>query len=570
MLTVSIVTPSFNQAPFLPACIHSVATQTHAPLEHLVFDPGSDDGSREIAEAAPSVTLFAEPDSGQADAIAKGMRAARGDIIGWLNSDDIYVSNDVFEQVAARFEASDHPDIVYGRGTYVDAAGEHIRDAYTNEKPATLGTRLHHEVGILQPTLFFRRQVFDIIKPPLEHLHFAMDYDLWIRAAKAGLRFAFLPKVIASGRYYQDNKTMSMRGKSYEEVLDVTSGHFGAAHVRWAKRLAENRLGDADGILDEGSHLNAEAVARETSKILAVRNYPWSARDTLVTCENVVPYTETVEFMAANGLSLDHHAQPVADGAQAPGKRTYKVDATTWAFETDWVKAELAKSSDRVNELRAARRSDTCVIVGNGPSLNDTDLSLLDGTDVFVSNFAHLKEELFSRATYLSVVNNLVAEQGAAVFNQIDSLTTFAPWWLSYCLAPSDTMLFMASVGHPEFSTDLTVNVSWRHTVSFFSMQLAYGLGFRRVALVGFDHSYRQDSAHAEGETIVQVGDDHNHFDPNYFKAKQWHAADVDNMEAMYVLADQAFQADGREIVNCTVGGHLELFSRSDLAAYLS
>jgi len=570
MLTVSIVTPSFNQAPFLPACVDSVATQSHAPLEHLVFDPGSDDGSREIAEAAPSVTLFAEPDSGQADAIAKGMRRAKGDIIGWLNSDDIYASDDVFEQVVARFEASDRPDIVYGRGTYIDADGEHIRDAYTNENPATLGTRLQYEVGILQPTLFFRRQVFDIIEPPLEHLHFAMDYDLWIRAAKAGLRFAFLPKVIASGRYYEDNKTMGMRGKSYSEVLDVTADHFGAAHVRWAKRLAANRLGGADGVLDEGTHLKAADVDAETAKILAVRNYPWSARDTLATCKNVVPYTETIEFMQANGLGLDHHAQPVADGAQLPGKRTYKVDTTTWAFDSTWVNAALSKSAERIEALRASRLSDTCVIVGNGPSLNDTDLSLLDGTDVFVSNFAHLKEDLFSRATYLSVVNNLVAEQGAAVFNETDSLTMFAPWWLSYCLAPSDHMLFMPSVGHAEFSTDLMANVSWRHTVSFFSMQLAYGLGFRRVALIGFDHSYRQDVKYVEGETIDQAGDDHNHFSADYFKAKQWHAADVDNMEAMYVLAHEAFKADGREIVNCTVGGHLELFPRADLATYLS
>lgn len=569
MLTVSIVTPSFNQAPFLPACIDSVANQSHPPLEHLVFDPGSTDNSRKIAAAAPSVTLFAEPDSGQADAIAKGMSTARGDIIGWVNSDDVYASNDVFEQVVARFEASDHPDIVYGRGTYIDAAGEHIRDAYTNENPATLGTRLHHEVGILQPTLFFRRQVFDIIDPPREHLHFAMDYDLWIRAAKAGLRFAFLPKLIASGRYYEDNKTMGMRDKSYSEVLDVTTDHFGAVHVRWAKRLAENRLSGADGILDEGTHLKAPDVDKETTKILAAHNYPWSARDTLAICQNVVPYNETVQFMRANGLSLDHHAQPVADGAQMPGMKTYKVDATTWAFDADWIKAEFTKTAERLEKLQASRRSDTCVIVGNGPSLNDTDLSLLDGTDVFVSNFAHLKDELFSRATYLSVVNNLVAEQGAAIFNQIGSLTKFAPWWLSYCLAPSEEMLFVPSVGHAEFSTDLMANVSWRHTVSFFSMQLAYGLGFQRVALIGFDHSYRQDTKYVEGETIDQDGDDHNHFDANYFKAKQWHAADVDNMEAMYVLADEAFQADGREIVNCTVGGHLELFPRAELGAYL-
>jgi len=569
MLNISIVTPSFNQAQFLDDCINSVATQTHQALEHLVFDPGSTDRSREIAASASTVTLVAEPDSGQADAIAKGMKMSKGDIIGWLNSDDVYAADDVFEKILARFQASDRPDIVYGRGTYIDADGAFIRDAYVNEDPSTLGTRLHYEVGILQPTVFFRREVFDAIEPPREHLHFAMDYDLWIRAASAGLRFAFLPELVASGRYYADNKTMGMRGKSYEEVLDITIEHFGAAHVRWAKRLAQHRLSGADGILDTGSQLIDADVDQETTNILAIRNYPWSCTDALTTCEKVAPYDETVTFMKANGLPLTHHAHPIADNAQPTGYRTYKVDKTTWAFERHWLANQLNLTQAKFTELSAARRSDTCVLVGNGPSLNDTDLSLLDGTDVFVSNFAHLKPELFEHATYLSVANNLVAEQGAAVFNQIDSVTKFAPWWLSYALAPDDHMAFVPSIGYAEFSTDLNTNVSWRHTVSFFSMQLAYGLGYRRVALIGFDHSYRQSATYAEGDTIDQDGDDHNHFNPNYFKAKQWHAADVDNMEAMYRLADAAFLADGRVITNCTVGGHLELFPRADLASYL-
>lgn len=572
--SISIVTPSFNQAPFLQACIDSVATQTHAAQEHLVFDPGSDDGSREIAAAAPSVTLFAEADSGQADAVAKGMLRARGDVIGWLNSDDVYHDPSVFERVIARFNASDQPDIVYGRGTYIDADGTFIRDAYVNEDPATLGLRLQHEVGILQPTLFLRRAVLESVEPPREHLHFAMDYDLWIRAAKAGLRFAFLPDVLASGRYYEDNKTMGMRGKSYTEVLDVTSEHFGAAHVRWARRLAEFRVENFDGILaaDDGTRdVDTEAVDAETARILWAYNYRAEARSTLATCQDINPYTETVTFMKQQGQPLTHHARPVRNGVTPAGVRTYTVDGTLWAFDKKWVTAELARTTDAVEALRASRRSDTCVIAGNGPSLNDTDLSLLADTDVIIANFAHLKEELFEHATFLAIVNNLVGEQGATIFNQMDDgITKVVPWWLSYCIAPSDNTLFFPSVGHPEFSTDILKNVSWRHTVSFFSMQLAYGLGYTRVALIGFDHSYRQLASYAEGDTINQEGDDDNHFDPNYFKAKKWHAADVDNMEAMYVLADEAYKADGREIVNCTVGGHLDLFARGSLAEYLA
>lgn len=570
MLSISIVTPSFNQAAHLPACIDSVAHQSHPPIEHLVFDPGSTDGSLKIARDAASVTLINEPDAGQADAVAKGMRAARGDIIGWLNSDDIYASTDVFADVVARFEAEDRPDIVYGRGTYINEDGTYSRDAYVNEKPASLGIRLHHEVGILQPTVFFRRTALQIVAPPREHLNFAMDYDLWIRAALAGLRFAFLPKVLASGRYYLDNKTMGMRGDSYNEAIAVSHEHYGATHVRWARGLARFTLAGADGILDEAPQLDEAAVDTEAARLVALHNYPATTRQVLAHFHDVEPYKETVEFMNDHDLPLKHHARPAASDELAPGFRSYNVDGKTWEFRSSWVNEQMERTQTVLEDLRQSRRSDTCVIAGNGPSLNQTDMSLLDEVDTFVSNFAHLKADLFERATYLSVVNNLVAEQGAATFNQLDSVTTLVPWWLSYCIAPSESTLFLPSVGHPTFSTDLMDNVSWRHTVSFFAMQLAYGLGFDRVALIGFDHSYKQDSIYAEGETIVQESDDQNHFDPNYFKAKSWHAADVDNMEAMYRLADEAFTADGREIVNCTVGGHLELFERRELMTYLA
>lgn len=566
---ISVVTPSFNQAEFLPACLDAVSGQTQPAFEHLVFDPGSDDGSREIAADAAGVTLYAEADDGQADAVARGMRLAKGDIIGWLNSDDVYASDDVFEMVAARFAASDQPDLVYGRGTYIDADGGHLRDAYVVEDPSQLGERLHHEVGILQPTVFLRASVFDVIEPPREHLHFAMDYDLWIRAASAGLRFAFLPEILASGRYYLDNKTMGMREKSYTEVLEVTTEHFGAAHVRWARRLAEFRVAGADGILDSGEDADKERVEAETARILWAFNYPTKQRETLKACKNIAPYGETVKFMTSKGLSLDAPSRVVPTGQIPPRMQTYNVDDTTWAFDRSFVDEQLTRGRSRIEALQTSRRSDTAIIVGNGPSLNKTDLTLLDGVDTFVTNFAHLKPELFERATYLAVVNNLVAEQGAPIFNQVESLTLFAPWWLSYCLAPSDNCVFVPSIGHPEFSTDITKNVSWRHTVSFFCMQLAYGLGYRRVGLIGFDHSYRQSATYAEGDRIEQVDDDENHFDPNYFKAKSWHAADVDNMEAMYRLAAAAFDEDNREIVNCTVGGHLELFPRAELASWL-
>jgi len=127
--TFSVVTPSYNQAEYLPECLASVASQ-HGVLEHFVFDPGSDDGSRDLAARADGVTLVAEPDDGQADAVGQGLSRSSGDIIAWLNSDDIYVDASVFSDVAERFGASDAPDIVYCDGNYIERDGTVLREAY--------------------------------------------------------------------------------------------------------------------------------------------------------------------------------------------------------------------------------------------------------------------------------------------------------------------------------------------------------------------------------------------------------------------------------------------------------
>ncbi len=568
--TVSVVTPSYQQAEFLPECLASARSQSHRPMEHLVFDPGSTDGSVAIASEAEGVTLVNEPDDGQADAVGRGMLRARGDVIAWLNSDDAYADSEVFATVLARFNEPDAPDIVYGRGIYVDANGAKTRDAYINSDPSSLRARLAHEVGILQPATFIRRSVVDRIGLPDTGLHFAMDYDFWIRSVHAGMRWVFLDRVLARARYYEDNKTLGKRGESYAEIAGVAAGHYGYLDERWARRWAEFEVAGHDGILKHSGNaeVEAEAVQRETTRILAAHNSGHRARASLVGDSQSVRHT--VSAMKRGGLSLEQICELVDEETPSgAGLVCYTVGQQRWGFRADWHAEQLARSREQLTKLTSCRKSDTAVIVGNGPSLNQTDLGLLRETDVFVSNYAHLKPELLDVATYLCVVNNLVAEQGAASFNLLRGITKVFPYWLGYCIAADEDTLFVNSVGYPEFSTDIHENISWRHTVSFFHMQLAYGLGYSRVALVGFDHSYRQSAKFSEGDVVDQREADENHFDPTYFKGKKWHAADVDNMEAMYRLAKDAFEADGRVVANATVGGHLELFDRVDLADFV-
>lgn len=237
-----------------------------------------------------------------------------------------------------------------------------------------------------------------------------------------------------------------------------------------------------------------------------------------------------------------------------------------------WRDDALARGRTALDRLRAARGSDTCVIAGNGPSLNRTDLGQLDGrADLLISNYGFRHPVLRRRAHLLAVVNALVAEQESERLNLLEGPAKVFPHWLSHVMREECGAVFVrAPGGAPRFGSDPDAGFSWSSTVSFFLMQLAFWLGYRRALLVGFDHGYAQPAGAREGQVLVEAGTDPNHFDPAYFRGKRWQAADPDLMATAYRLAQVAWRRDGREIVNCTVGGALELFPRGDLAAQLA
>lgn len=568
-MRISVVTPSFNQGEFLGRCLASVQSQTHAPIEHLVYDPGSTDDSRSIAASAPGVTLIAEPDLGQGDAVAKGMLKASGDIVAWLNSDDAYADETVFAAVAEAFASEAKPDIVYGRGHYIGRDDEYLRIAYVIPKPEQLQWRLQKEVGILQPATFISRALIDRIGPVSKDLHFCMDYEFWIRAQMAGAKFMYLDKSMAHARYYPDNKTLGQRGESLLEVVGMVKSKFGFVHYDWIKRLADFRLNNNDGILKTAGNQkqDLERLARKTTELNYLINGDFDSASAFLSSKTWDMKLFTVEDLKTQAHRLPgEYATPVAvqDGV-TPGCESYNVGPRRWAFRNSWLRPELAESAERIDQLAATRTSDTCVIVGNGPSLNATRLDLLEGQDVFITNYAILSKKLRKLAKYLCVTNYLVAEQGAHALNTLEGIHKILPYWLSYCILPTPETHYVRSVGVEEFGADIRENISWRSSVSFFTMQIAFALGYRKVVLVGFDHSYRQPELLEEGSVIRQKDDDPNHFDHRYFKGKVWQAADPAKMEAVYRLAKDAFEADGREIVNCTEGGKLDIFRRSTL-----
>jgi glycosyltransferase involved in cell wall biosynthesis len=178
---VSIVTPSLDQARFLEATVRSVADQDYPAIEHIVVDGGSTDETLDLLRAHPELTWSSEPDEGQADAVNKGFRRASGEILGWLNSDDVYLPRAISRAVDALLA---HPDcgMVYCNFLEIDQTGAEIARA---EAPGfDLDRLVNSRNYILQPTVFIRRAVLDDVGYLDPSYRYTMDWDLWIRIGK--------------------------------------------------------------------------------------------------------------------------------------------------------------------------------------------------------------------------------------------------------------------------------------------------------------------------------------------------------------------------------------------------
>jgi len=217
---VSIITPSYNQGRFIEDTILSVKNQNYLNIEHIIVDGDSDDNTLEILkkyEGIYNMRWISEIDKGQSNAINKGIDLAKGKIIGWLNSDDTYFSINMINFVVESFR--NHPEIsmVYGDNAAIDQNNNllYIRCGMPRFNYSWMKMRNF----INQPTVFFRSSVIKKNKL-VEELHFAMDYELWLRLGYR-YRFLYIPKIIAAARYHQLSKIATQSQKVYLEDIKV-------------------------------------------------------------------------------------------------------------------------------------------------------------------------------------------------------------------------------------------------------------------------------------------------------------------------------------------------------------
>lgn len=222
---VSIVTPSYNQGHFLRATIKSVLAQTYDRLEHIIVDGGSTDSSVEILrEYSGRVTWVSEPDRGQSDAINKGFRMSRGDVVTWLNSDDVLATPHVVQQVAELFGRSPELDLLYGD---FDVIGVHDEHLFTRKQAPFNPHVLLFANNFIVPSAFFRRRLLQTVGYLDINLPWVMDLDYWLRALRAGATFRAVPIPMWKHRFHPSSNTVHGRREMRQEFRQVQQKYLG-------------------------------------------------------------------------------------------------------------------------------------------------------------------------------------------------------------------------------------------------------------------------------------------------------------------------------------------------------
>lgn len=554
-LGISIVTPNFNGADFLEKTIRSVLHQDFPKLEYVVVDGASRDASMAIVERyrASLSRIISEPDKGHADALNKGFAATTGEIMGWINSDDVLLPG-ALNFIDRLFRA--RPDIqwITGRPSSMDEEG---RIGWVG--PLRPWSRLRFLAGdnkwIQQESTFWRRSLWDAAGGELDLRYgLANDFDLWRRFFR-------------------------------HAELHTVDRHLGCFRIREGQRSIKFKKkyeAEADAILNEELAALDDEFRAAFGALLPARTADMRPLTELAQDRRIAICDPPILTPGeAYGWSAREAGPPAPNGVAMP----------IWA---------AAAPSD-LSRFKDLHKGERCFIMGNGPSINETNLGLLDGEIVFACNAAFLLFNRISwRPTYYSCVDSRVLPDRAgdidAMLKSLPSTHGFFPTFLHghgaaqrrqatrAIVPPGANRHYFYEVANSlddlpgsMFSTDANECVVQPYTVAITMLQIAAYMGFSEIVLIGCDTNYVvAESVRREGATAVgrmaltsSKDDDANHFDPSYFgRGRQWHDPQPDKMIEHYEHAKVALDRLGVAVYNATVGGRLEVFPRRTLESF--
>lgn len=276
---VSVVTPCLDPGPRLQRCLDSVRAQTYRQVEHIVVDGGSTDGTVAVLEKAPRIQWVSEKDSGQTHALAKGFGMAQGQILTWLNADDVLAPTAAATAVAAILRQPD-AGVVYGD---LEILRDDKRTVFRPRPPTTI-TDLDLGDSIGQPGTFFTREALARVGGLDESFQLAMDFDLWLRFLDAGIKFAYSGETMATFEVHDQSKSGALGRDQFlveEFKAYMKLGRLGPAGVALNRWVIASSQAEINGHLAAGRYAEAREAARRALHLMPV--FPKSRATRLLT-----------------------------------------------------------------------------------------------------------------------------------------------------------------------------------------------------------------------------------------------------------------------------------------------
>lgn len=224
---VSIITPSYNQAEYIEDTIQSVGYQDYPNIEHIIIDGESTDSTTDILEKYQekyNLKWMSETDEGQADAINKGFSKANGEILGWLNSDDVYISKSVVKKAVNSLREYPNADLVNGRGVRLKEDGQWDHPIKRRDHKIS-HDGLKQLASVLQPATFWYKYVWEDVGIDTS-LEYTFDWDFFIRATKT-YNMVPISDFLIGYRWQGDNKTLTGKLPRAQEIRDITGEYLG-------------------------------------------------------------------------------------------------------------------------------------------------------------------------------------------------------------------------------------------------------------------------------------------------------------------------------------------------------
>lgn len=569
---ISVVVPNYNLGKYLDRTLCSIISQNYDNKEIIVVDGDSTDNSADVikSHAGSLDTIIIEPDRGHADALNKGFSHATGDIMCWLNSDDMFMPN-ALGNVAAVF--SENPEIQWLNGNTTLIAED---DTIIRSAPPRSHSRIKFLTGdfrwLQQESTFWTKSLWEKTGGRVDESYaLALDLELWLRFFTHARPYP-IEAALGAFRIRRGQRSESQLAPYLDEVEQALLANRSTLSEAYAAYFAAELRAPVDVRALFQREKFTQKINAEDVRIITYDH-------------------QTQAFSNPNTENFSKHL--------TPAKSPTPTDVIDTLPQTAFLPQRFSTVGDDLTKFENIHAGEQCVIVGNGPSLNKMDLSVLSRVPVFAANSIFLLfDKVEWRPTYYSCVDTRVlpdiAKDISSIIGENKETTCFFPSELHIYDGTGRTVDTRKLVGAtpstyffkqayvekeklPEgaFSMNLNQHAYVPNTVTISLMQIAAYMGFKEMVLVGCDTSYKIPASveqsgpeSSDGHKLLLTStedDDPNHFDPAYFgKGKAWHNPKVEDMIWHYEQAKQVLRPHGVRVINATVGGQLEVFERAN------